>query len=107
VTAHAALSAAFGLALMLLVAGAYVALARRFRILWHPVSIVTAVASVSIVVAVLGELLFRGGVAQIPAMLRRSAIGGVGWGVVIAAGVWIGRRLVVRSAGRSEAARPR
>src|SRR3954465_9856207 len=102
-TPHAALSAAVGLALMLLVAGAYVTLARRFRILWHPVSIVAAVTAVSVIVAVLGELLFRGGVTQLPAMMRRSAIGGLGWGVVIAASVWMGRRLFVRPAGHSEA----
>jgi hypothetical protein len=41
---------------------------------------------------VLGELLFRSGSPGVPAMLRRSAIGGFGWGAVIAAGVWVCRR---------------
>ena len=76
---------------MVAVVAAYLALARRFRLLWHPLSIVAAVGSVSVVVAVLGELLFRGGWAGVPAMLRRSAVGGFGWGLVIAFVVWAGR----------------
>lgn len=91
-TSQAAFNALVQLALMLAVVAIYVASARRFRTLWHPLAIVAAVAAVSIVVAVLGELLFRGGWAAAPAMLRRSAIGGFAWGVIIAAVVWIGRR---------------
>ena len=86
------MNALVGLALMLAVAGTYVVLARRFRVLWHPLSIVAAVFAVSVVVAALGELLFRDGWSGVPAMARRSAIGGFGWGVIIAAVVWIGRR---------------
>ena len=48
---------------------------------------------VSVVVSVLGELLFKSGWAGVPVMLRRSAIGGFGWGVIIAAGVWAVRRI--------------
>ena len=91
-TSQPAIDALIQLALMLAVVAIYVALARRFRTLWHPLSIFTAVTAVSIVVAVLGELLFRGGWAATPAMLRRSAIGGLGWGVIIAAVVWTSRK---------------
>jgi hypothetical protein len=28
----------------------------------------------------------------VPVMARRSAVGGFGWGVIIAAVVWVGRR---------------
>jgi len=92
-TAQAVFGAFVGLALMLAVISAYLVLARRFRLLWHPLSIVVAVGTVSIVVAVLGELLFRGGWTGVPAMLRRSAIGGFGWGVIIALVVWAVRRV--------------
>ena len=90
-TYQAAVGALGGLALMLAVVAAYVVLARRYRLLWHPLAIVAAVGIVGIVVSVLGEL-FRGGWAGVPEMLRRSAIGGFGWGLIIAAVVWIGRR---------------
>jgi hypothetical protein len=85
-----------GLALLLGVIAGYLLLARRFRILWHPLAIVLAVAIVGVVVSVLGELLFRGA-AQVPAMLRRSVIGSLGWGVVIAVAVWVGRRVLLKS----------
>lgn len=91
-TYQAAVGALAGLALMLAVVAAYVVLARRYRLLWHPLAIVAAVGIVGIVVSVLGEL-FRGGWAGVPAMVRRSAIGGFGWGVIIAAVVWISRRV--------------
>ena len=91
-TSQAALTAFVELALMLAVVAAYVVMARRFRLLWHPLSIVAAVGIVSVVVSVLGELLFNRGWAAVPAMSRRSAIGGFGWGVIIAAGVWASRR---------------
>ena len=87
-------NAVASLALMLAVITAYLALARRFRILWHPVSIVAAVTIVSVAVAVLGELLFRNGWEGVPAMMRRSAVGGFGWGVLIAVVVWVSRRVV-------------
>jgi hypothetical protein len=92
-TSRAALTAFVELALMLAVVAAYVVMARRFRLLWHPLSIVAAVGIVSVVISVLGELLFDRGWAGVPAMLRRSAIGGLGWGVIIAVGVWAGRRV--------------
>ena len=92
-TSQAVLNALVGLSLMLAVVATYVLLARRFRLLWHPLSIVVAVGLVSIVVAVLGELLFRGGWAGVPSMFRRSAIGGFSWGLVIAVVVWAGRRV--------------
>jgi hypothetical protein len=95
-TSQAALNAVVALALMLAVAAAYVMLARRFRLLWHPLSIVVAVGTVGVVYSVLSELLFRGGWAAVPIMARRSAIGGFGWGVVIAVVVSIGRRLLTR-----------
>ena len=93
-TYQAAITALVELAVMLAVIAAYVVLARRHRTLWHPLSIVLAVGIVGIVVSVLGEL-FRGGWSGVPTMLRRSAIGGFGWGVVIAIVVWIVRRLFV------------
>ena len=92
-TSQAALTAFVELALMLAVVASYVVMARRFRILWHPLSIVAAVGIVSVVTSVLGELLFNRGWAAVPAMLRRSAIGGFGWGVIVAAGAWAGRRV--------------
>lgn len=91
-TYQAAVAALVELALMLGVIAAYVGLARRHRLLWHPLSIVLAVGIVGIAVSVPGEL-FRGGWSGVPAMLRRSAIGGFAWGVIIAAAVWIGRRV--------------
>ena len=91
-TPHAAVSAIVQLTLMLVVAATYLVLARRFRFLWHPLSIVIAVGLVGVAVAVLGVLLFGGGWAEVPMTIRRSAIGGFGWGVVIAAAVWAWRR---------------
>jgi hypothetical protein len=91
-TSQSAFNAFIWLALMLAVVAAYVLLARRFRRLWHPASVVVAVTTVSVVVAVVGELLFRQGWAGVPMMMRRSAIGGFGWGLIIAAAVWAGRR---------------
>ena len=93
-TSQAVFNAFVPLALMLSVVVSYLVLARRFRILWHPLFIAAAVGTVSVVVAVLGELLFRAGRAGVPAMLRRSAIGGFGWGLIIAVVVWAGRRAV-------------
>jgi|SRR5215212_4106239 len=90
-TPHAGLGAIVQLTLLLGVVAMYVLLARRFRLLWQPCSILVAVASVSVVVAVLGVLLFGGGWTDVPAMMRRSAIGGVGWGLVIAVVVWVCR----------------
>ena len=98
-TFQAALTAFVELALMLAVVAAYVVMARRFRLLWHPLSLVAAVGIVGIVTSLLGELLFKSG-AGLPAMLRRSAIGSFGWGVIIAAGVWAGRRVFASWAGR-------
>jgi hypothetical protein len=46
-------------------------MAQRFRLLWHPISIVAGVGSVSVVISVLGELLFNSGRAGVPAMLRK------------------------------------
>ena len=91
-TSNAVITALVELTLMLAVVATYVVLARKFRMLWHPLSIVAAVFTVSVVVAVLGELISHDGWAGMPAMLRRSAIGGFGWGLIIAAVVWIGRR---------------
>jgi len=91
-TSQAAINTLVQLALMLAVVATYVALARRFRVLWHPPSIVAAVVFVGVVVSVLGELLFRGGWPGVPAMARRSAVGAFGWGLIIAAVVWLGRR---------------
>ena len=94
VTYQAVVVGLLELALMLGVIAAYVILAQRHRRLWHPLSIILAVGVVGIVVSLLGEL-FRGGWPGVPAMLRRSAIGAFGWGVIIAGIVWIGRRLFV------------
>ena len=58
-----------GLTLMVAVVAVYVVLARRFRLFWHPLSIIAAVGVVSVLVSVLGQLLFRGGWAGVPAML--------------------------------------
>ena len=75
-TTTAAFAAFAELALMLAVVAGYMLIARRHRILWHPLAIVLAVGTVGVVVSVLGELLFRSG-AGVHAMLRRSAIGGL------------------------------
>jgi len=64
-TTQAALTAFVELAMMLAVVAAYVVLARRFRLLWHPLSIVAAVVIVGVVVSVLGELLFNRGWAGV------------------------------------------
>ena len=84
-------NAIIGLVMMGAATAAYVALAQRYRYLWHPVSILIAVVAVSILVSVLGVLLFGSGWSGAPAMLRRSASGGFGWGVIIAAVVWVSR----------------
>lgn len=91
-TPGALIGAMAGLALMLAVIAAYVLLARRFRFLWHPLSIFLAVGTVGVAVSVLGVLLFGDGPAAVPAMARRSAIGGFGWGLIIAPAVWTVRR---------------
>ena len=96
-TAQATVNALLELALMLAVIGAYVLLARRFRSLWHPLAIVLAVGVVGVVVSVLGEWRFGSGASGVPAMLRRSAIGSFGWGVIIAGVVWLVRRVLLRS----------
>lgn len=102
----AALVTAFVLlALMLAVIAAYLLLARRFRVLWHPLAVVLAVGLVGVTVSVLGEVLFRG-TSGVPGMLQRSAIGSFGWGVVIAVAVWIARRVLLRFSGTAPAVRP-
>ena len=82
---------------MLAIAAAYVVLARRFRVLWHPLAIVAAVGSVGVLVSVIADVLFRSDGIGVTAMARRSAIGSFGWAVVIALGVWIARRLFVKA----------
>jgi hypothetical protein len=89
-------NALVALTLMLAVVAAYVVLANRFRVLWHPLAIVVGVTTVSVTTAVLGELLFHDGGSGVLGMLRRSAIGGFGWGVIAAAVVWTGRRILVQ-----------
>lgn len=91
-TQHVLLNALLGLAMLAAVAGSYYALARRRPYLWHPLSIVAAVTAVSIAVALAGDVLFGAGWAGAVRMLRRSAIGGIGWGLVIALAVSITRR---------------
>lgn len=90
-TGKAILNAIIALALMGTVTTAYVAMARRHRYLWHPVAVFVAVVVVSVVVSVLGLLLFGSGWGGVPAMLKQSAIGGAGWGITIAAVVWVSR----------------
>ena len=97
-TSHAAVTALLQLLLMLSVVAAYVVAARRFPRLWHPLAIVLAVAVVGVAVSVAGVALFRPDATDVSDMLRRSLVGSVGWGLVIAAIVWIGRRLFVKSA---------
>lgn len=99
-TLQAGINAFVGLTLMLGVTAAYVVLARRFRLLWHPLVIVAAVTVVSVVVAASGELLFDSGGAGVGQMFRRSAVGGFGWGVIAAVVVWAGRRILVWRAKR-------
>ena len=91
-TSQAAVGAIVQLALMLAIVAAYVTLARRHRLLWHPLSIVVAVGTVGVLFSLLTTLIFGGGVTAVPAMARRSAIGAFGWGVIIAVFVWICRR---------------
>jgi hypothetical protein len=98
VTYQAAVTALLELAAMLAVVVAYVSMARRHHALWHPLSIILTVVVVGVAVSVLGEVLFNSGWAGVPATLRRSLVGAFGWGVVMAIGVWIGRRLFVRRA---------
>ena len=90
------LAAALQLAVMLAVAGGYFAASRRHRILQHPLSIVLFVTCVGVVVSVAGAV-YRFGWAAVPAMALRSAIGGAGWGVIIAAAAWGVRRVVAKT----------
>jgi hypothetical protein len=46
-------------------------IAQRFRLLWHPLSIVAGVGIVSDVISVLRDLPFDSGRAGVPAMLRK------------------------------------
>jgi hypothetical protein len=46
-------------------------MAQRCRLLWHSLSIVAGVATVSVVISVLGDLAFNSGRAGVPAMLRK------------------------------------
>jgi hypothetical protein len=85
-------NAIIGFAIMGAVVAAYSLAARRYRVLWHPLSILMAVITVSVVVAVAGEVLRGSGLAGVLVMSRRSAIGGLGWGLLIAGIVWAGRR---------------
>ena len=76
---------------MLAVAGGYFAASRRYRSLQHPIAIGIFVTIVSVTVAVAGAV-YRFGWDAVPSMARRSAIGGFGWGVIIAAAAWgVGR----------------
>lgn len=68
-----------------------VAVAQQHRRLRHPISIFVAVVVMSVVVSVVGVVLFESGWAGALAMLQQSAIGGVGWGVTTAALVWVSR----------------
>ena len=95
-TSQAALNALVELLVMLAVIVAYLLLARRFRMLAHPLAIFLAVGTVGVVVSVAVEAWLRGA-SGVPAMARRSAIGSFSWGVLIAALIWIGRRVFVRS----------
>jgi hypothetical protein len=54
-----------------------------------------------VVVTILGAVLFRRDTADLPDLLRRSAIGSFGWGVVIAIAVWASRRMLAMWARRS------
>ena len=94
-TPEAGINALVALTLMIAVVAAYVWLARRVPRLWHPLAIVAAVTIVSMVVAVSGELLSHDGGSGAWGMLRRSALGGFGWGVLIAIAVWATRRMFV------------
>jgi hypothetical protein len=91
----ALLSALMQLAVMLAVAGGYFAASRRHRVLRHPIAIIVFVTLVSISVALTGAM-YRGDWDAAPGMVRRSAIGGFGWGIVIAAVAWVVLRLADR-----------
>ena len=94
-------SALFGavvqLAVMLAVAGGYFAASRRHRTLQHPISIVVFVTIVGVTVSAAGAA-YRFGWPAVPDMVRRSAIGSFGWGVIIAALAWAVLRFVRRRA---------
>ena len=92
---EALFSALVQLAVMLAVAGGYFAASRRHRVLRHPLAIIVFVTVVSISVALAGAI-YRGDWEAAPGMIRRSAIGGFGWGVIIAALAWIVLRLADR-----------
>ena len=95
-SANALISAVVQLAVMLAVAGGYFAASRRYRILQHPISIVVFVTMVAVTVASAGAV-YRFGWESVPAMARRSAIGGFGWGVIIAAAAWGVQRMFGRT----------
>jgi len=85
------------LALILAVAGGYFWASRRFRVLEHPISIVAFVTIIGVTVSVAGAL-YRFGWNAVPDMVRRSAVGSFGWGVIIAAVAWVALRVARRRA---------
>jgi hypothetical protein len=96
--AGALLNAAVQLTVMLVVAVGYFLASRRYRVLQHPVSIVAFVTLIGVTVSVAGAL-YRSGWEAVPDMVGRSAVGSLGWGVIIAVVAWGVLRVARRRAG--------
>jgi len=94
---NALLNAVVQLAVMLAVGGSYFAASRRYPVLRHPLSIVVFVVLVGVTVSGAGAV-YRFGWEAVPEMVRRSAVGSFGWGIIIAAFAWIVLRVVERRA---------
>jgi hypothetical protein len=88
-------SALVQLAVMFAVAGVYFAASRRHRVLRHPLCIIAFVTLVGVAVAAAGSV-YRFGWGAVPDMVRRSAAGSFGWGVLIAGAAWVVLRMVDR-----------
>ena len=76
---------------LVLVVSAYLALARRNRVLRRPLAVAVAVTLIGVIVSVLGAF-HRGGWAAVLPMARRSLVGSAWWGALIGAAVWLACR---------------
>ena len=86
-------------ALLLLVAGGYLVLCRRFRVLTHPLAVATAVIVAGVSASIIGAAA-RSGWTEVPAVAWRSTVGSTLWGIFIGGAYWATRWVIVWSRSR-------